>query len=172
MGHETLFTRAARRGLLDRLTARLVHFIDEVLASQERFQHPEFEDRVDLIRRNCRVLLVGSVSEHPQRFSRQFRQHLARQWPLSFRACRRLRRRALKRWNKAAIRLRARGECRSAITWTSGRALMSCGAVQRSESVTRRGSFQDDPACKVVGGLSCVPLSASLPWCLARSLAP
>ena len=110
MGHETLFTRAARRGLLDRLTARLVHFIDEVLASQERFQHPEFEDRVDLIRRNCRVLLVGSVSEHPQRFSRQFRQHLARQWPLSFRACRRLRRHALKRWNKAAIRLRARGE--------------------------------------------------------------
>ncbi len=110
IGHETLFTRAARRGSIDDLTARLVHFIDEVLASQERFQRPEFDDRFDLIRRNCRALLVGSVSEHPKRFSRQFRRHLARQWPLSFRACRTLRRRARKRWNEAAIRLRARGE--------------------------------------------------------------
>ena len=110
VGHETLFTRAARQGPIDDPTARLVHFIDQVLEGETRFTGTEFEHRLDLIRRNCCALLVGSVAEHPRRFSRQFRRHLARQWPVSFRSSRRLRRRALARWNEAAVQLRARGD--------------------------------------------------------------
>src|SRR5205823_14667550 len=95
VGYETLFTRAARWGLIDEPTARLARFIDIVLDSQGLFDGPEFGDRLDLIliRRNCRVLLVGSVAEYPKRFSRRFRHHLARQWPVSFRSHQRLRRR-------------------------------------------------------------------------------
>jgi hypothetical protein len=96
--HETLFTRAARRGPLDALSARLARFIDAVLLTNGRFDGPAFADRVDLIRRNCLALLVGTVAEHPHRFSFRCRRRLARQWPVSFRSHRRLRRRALARW--------------------------------------------------------------------------
>ncbi len=98
--HETLFTRAARRGPLDEITARLAGFIDTVLLRNGRFDGPAFTDRQDLIRRNCLALLVASVADHPARFSRRFRRHLARQWPVSFQAYRRLRRRALARWSR------------------------------------------------------------------------
>lgn len=100
VGHETLFTRATRRVALDELAARLVRFIDAVLLRNRRFDGPAFTDRIDLIRRNCLALLVGSVAEHPNRFSRRFRRDLARQWPVSFRSHRRLRRRALARWSR------------------------------------------------------------------------
>jgi hypothetical protein len=95
--HETVFTRAARRGPLDEAAGRLARFIDAVLADA-RFSGPAFADRIDLIRRNCRALLVSSVAEHPKRFSRSFRRRLARQWPVSFRSQSRLRRRAVTRW--------------------------------------------------------------------------
>jgi hypothetical protein len=100
-GHETLFTRAARQGPLDEITARLARFIDTVLADAAPFGGLEFGDRRDLIRRNCLTLLVGSVAEHRKRFSRAFRRDLERQWPLAFRAQRRLRRRAIRRWSAA-----------------------------------------------------------------------
>jgi hypothetical protein len=100
-GHETLFTRAARRGALDQPVARLAAFIDRVLDGHGLFAGPEFEDRKDLVRRNCRALLVGSVAEHERRFTRGFRRGLQRQWPLSFGACRRLRRRAALHWMRA-----------------------------------------------------------------------
>lgn len=108
-GHETLFTRAARRGPLDEITARLAGFIDNVLTSDGPFGGPDFADRLDLIRRNCMALLVSSVAEHRKRFSRRFRRDLERQWPLSFRAQRRLRRRAIKRWSAAQSRIDVNG---------------------------------------------------------------
>jgi hypothetical protein len=107
-GHETLFTRAARGGPLDGLTARLARFVDTVLA-EGPFDGPEFSDRIDLIRRNCQSLLVGSVADHPKRFSRRFRRHLARQWPVPFRAQPRLRRRAIARWSEAQSRVDING---------------------------------------------------------------
>ena len=58
-GHETLFTRAACRGRLDEPTARLARFIDEVLTNHQLFSGQASEDRLDLIRRNCRALLVS-----------------------------------------------------------------------------------------------------------------
>ena len=100
--HETLFTRAARRGTLDEPTARLAAFIDRVLDGHGLLSGPAFEDRLDLVRRNCRALLVGSVAENERRYSRGFRTALGRQWPLSLRACRRLRRRAAGHWSHHA----------------------------------------------------------------------
>jgi hypothetical protein len=101
-GHQTLFTRAARRGALDAPAARLARFIDRVLDGEEWLAGPELADRRDLIRRNCRTLLVGAVAEQPRRFSRCFRRTLARRWPFAFRAMRRLRRRAQRRYRAAA----------------------------------------------------------------------
>jgi hypothetical protein len=98
--HQTIFTLAARGGVLDEVAARLAQFIDAVLLSSERFGGAVYADRIDLIRRNCLALLVGSVAEQPRRFSRAFRRRLARQWPVSFRSHRRLHRRALARWSR------------------------------------------------------------------------
>ncbi len=106
-GHETLFTRAARRGPLDAPAARLARFIDRALDEAGTFTGPELADRIDLIRRNCRALLVGAVAEQPRRFSRRFRRRLARRWPLSSWAMRRLRRRAERRFGDAASVLRS-----------------------------------------------------------------
>jgi hypothetical protein len=103
-GHETIFTRAARRGTLDAPAARLGAYIDRVLDA-EPLTGLEAGDRRDLIRRNCRTLLVGAIAEQPRRFSRCFRRTLEREWPFSFGAMRRLRRRAERRLRDAAARL-------------------------------------------------------------------
>ena len=92
--HQTICTRAAQCGALDEIATRLAHFIDAVLLHSERFADEAYADRIDLIRRNCLALLVGSVAEQPARFSRGFRRRLARSWPVSFRSHRRLHRRA------------------------------------------------------------------------------
>jgi len=106
-GHQTIFTRAARRGVLDEPAARLARYVDRVLDA-EPLAGLEAADRRDLIRRNCRTLLVGAVAEQPQRFSRRFRRAIEREWPFSFGAMRRLRRRAEHRLRDAAARLAAR----------------------------------------------------------------
>jgi hypothetical protein len=98
--HETAFTRAARQRTLDAETARLAAFIDRVLDGHGLFAGPGFEDRKDLVRRNCRALLIGSVAEHERHFSRRFRREVAAHWPVSLRACRRLRRRAAAHWSR------------------------------------------------------------------------
>jgi hypothetical protein len=107
-GHQTLFTRAARRGPLDEPTARLARFIDVTL--DDAFSGAPFAERLDLIRRNCRALLVGSVALQPSRFSRRFRRQLETRWPVSFRTHRRLRRRTLALFQSAAARARERDD--------------------------------------------------------------
>ena len=116
-GHQTLFTRAAQRGPLDAPAARLARLIDRVLDGAELVTGPGCDDKKDLIRRNCRALLVGAVAEQPHRFSRRFRRTLARQWPLSFRAMRRLRKRAERRFRKAASALQRRTGATSLLEW-------------------------------------------------------
>ena len=127
--HQTLFTRAAGRGPLDEPTARLARFIDRVLAERP-FDGCDGADRIDLIRRNCLALLVGSVAEHPQRFSRPFRGHLATHWPVSFRAQRRLRRRALRRWSEVQSRIDV--SARIAELLEGGRSVRA-GSARRSD---------------------------------------
>jgi len=102
-GHQTIFTRAARRGVLDALAARLGSFIDRVLDA-EPLASAEAADRRDLIRRNCRMLLVGAMAEQPRRFSRRFRRTVERRWPFTLGAMRRLRRRGERRLRGAAAR--------------------------------------------------------------------
>ena len=107
-GHQTLFTRAARRGPLDEATARLARFIDRVLEGAEILAGPGAADRKDLVRRSCQNLLVGAIADQPRRFTRGFRRSVERQWPFSLGAIRRLRRRAERRSTRAASRLQAR----------------------------------------------------------------
>jgi hypothetical protein len=105
--HQTIFTRTARRGALDEPAARLGRFIDRVLDG-EPLEGVDAEDRRDLIRRNCRMLLVGAVAEQPRRFSRRFRRTIERQWPFSLGGMRRLRRHAERRLRRAGARLEER----------------------------------------------------------------
>jgi hypothetical protein len=116
-GHQTLFTRAARRGALDAPAAALARFIGAVLDGSEILADPTFAHRKDLIRRNCLSLLVGAVADQPRRFSRRFRRAVARRWPLSPRALSRLRRRAERRFRKAASDLRRRTGTPSLLEW-------------------------------------------------------
>ncbi len=70
-GHQTLFSRQALRGPLDGLTNRLVHFLDDVLAS-ERFTSPHCRVLGSLIRNSCVQLIVQSAAHQPQHFSRRY----------------------------------------------------------------------------------------------------
>lgn len=92
-GHETVFTRAARRGCLDEPAMRLAHLIDALRADADRVAG---DARSDLVHRHCRTMLVDSIAVHRARFSRAFLTCVARQWPVSLRAHRRIRRRAMK----------------------------------------------------------------------------
>jgi hypothetical protein len=107
-GHQTVFTRAARRGPLDEATSRLARYIERVLDGEAVLAGPEYADRKDLIRRNCQTLLVGAVADQEARFTRGFRRRLEGMGSLSFRAMRRLRRRAESRFGRAAEALRRR----------------------------------------------------------------
>ena len=115
-GHETLFTRASRRGSLDAPVARLARFVDDVLAAP-MLADQGFDDRRDLIRRNCLMLLVGAVAGQPGYFTWRFRRALARQWPLSFRATRRLRRHAARRYREAQHAIRRHTGASSPVDW-------------------------------------------------------
>jgi hypothetical protein len=106
--HQTLFTLAARQGTLADLTARLLDFIDVVLDEVRTDASAQTADCLDLIRRNCHSMLAGVMAENPAMFSRRFRRSVERQWPLSFRAMRRLRRRAQRQFQATARRLQAR----------------------------------------------------------------
>jgi hypothetical protein len=116
-GHETLFTRAARCGVLDEPATRLARFMYDVLEAWPRPAHAQASDCRDLIRRNCVSLLVGAVADQPQRFSRGFRRAVFGQWPFSWRALRRLRRRAEQRFGKAAKALERATGSDSLLEW-------------------------------------------------------
>lgn len=107
-GHHTLFTLAAEAGTVDDLTARLMNFIDVVLDRERAAAGAETSDCLDLIRRNCHCMLATVISAQPAMFSRRFRRSVERQWPLRFRAMRRLRRRAEQRFRSTSQRLQAR----------------------------------------------------------------
>jgi hypothetical protein len=106
--HQTLFTLAARQGTLADLTARLLDFIDVVLDEVPTDASAHTTDCLDLIRRNCHSMLAGVMAENQAMFSRRFRRSVERQWPLSFRAMRCLRRQAHRRFQITAQRLQVR----------------------------------------------------------------
>jgi hypothetical protein len=106
--HQTLFTLAARKRTLDNLTARLVAFIEIVLDEQRLQVDAQARDCLDLIRRNCHSMLAGVVAENPALFGDRFQRSIECQWPLGFRAMRRLRRHAHRRFQGTAQRLQER----------------------------------------------------------------
>jgi hypothetical protein len=107
-GHETLFTRAARSGGLDALTRRLAQFIDRVVALHAVVPGTAPASCSEVIRRNCLTLLVGVVAREPQRFGRDLRQEIERQWPIRLGAMRRLLRRAQHHLARTSTQLQER----------------------------------------------------------------
>ena len=105
-GHMTLFSQPAGRWPLDRLASRLHRFIGRVVDEAPRFAAPCYRDRLDLVRRNCTLLLVGAVAENAGLFSRPFAKALEERWPVDFGALRGLRRTAAKRYARTFDRLR------------------------------------------------------------------
>jgi hypothetical protein len=108
LGHMTVFSQPAGRWPLDRLASRLYRLIGRVVGESVRFSAPCYDERLDLIRRNCTLLLVGAVAEHQDLFSRAFSSALEERWPVDFASLRRLRRRAARRYRRTLARLRRR----------------------------------------------------------------
>jgi hypothetical protein len=111
--HQTLVTVAARRGSLDAITSQLGRYMDAVLDGTPSFGSRERADSIDLIRRNCRSLLVGVMAELPARFTRGFRRSVETRWPIRFAAMRRLRRHAQRRFTATAEHVRSRHDGKS-----------------------------------------------------------
>jgi len=113
-GHRTLFSVAAGRVALDGRTNRLAWFAERVLRSADRFLSPGPASAqgvasggattrslmVDLIRRNCPLLLVQSVGAQRDLFSRPFVRRIERFSPVSFRSVPPLRYCAERRWKR------------------------------------------------------------------------
>ena len=112
-GHATLFSTAAAAGPLDALAGRLCRFIDRVTSGPGRFASREYGPRLDLVRRNCRLLLVGAVAEEERLFSRAFVRALEERWPFDFASLRLLRREARRRYRRTLATLQRRRGVRS-----------------------------------------------------------
>ena len=136
-GHHTLFTRAAARGALDEPAARLARFVDRVLDS-EPLADEEAAERRDLVRRNCRTLLVSAVAAQPRCFSRRFRRSIERQWPFTLGAMRRLRARAERRFAGPLATLRDPARAGALLDEALGGGMNPVTAEDRTN--VRRGS--------------------------------
>ena len=112
-GHLTLFSAAAAEAPLDALAGRLCRFIDRVTFGSSRFAGPEHGPRLDLVRRNCRLLLVGAIAEQERLFSPAFVRALEERWPFDFASLRRLCREARRRCRRTLVTLRRRRGVRS-----------------------------------------------------------
>ncbi len=111
--HTTLFTLGAAKESLDRITSRLYRFMNHVVASPSRFAPPRFDDRKDLILRNCTFLLVGAVSEHHDLFTGPYLQEIEARWPLDFASMRKLDRLARKKYTETTRALLRKKKAKS-----------------------------------------------------------
>ena len=109
----TVFSQTAEGWPLDRLTARLLGFMDRVLESgARRFDGPRCESLWMAIRRNCTHLLVQAVAMNRDLFTPEFVKTLESHSPLPFSAVSKLTRRVEKRhaaikktWTKRGVHL-------------------------------------------------------------------
>ncbi len=79
-----------------------------MLEGSSRFAAPEFDDRKDLIHRNCELLLIGALAEAPELFTPAFLRRLETRWPFTFAAMRRLRRYSEQRFREVLEELKRR----------------------------------------------------------------
>lgn len=112
-GHATVFSTAIARGPLDGLVCRLYGFTDRVVDGARRFAGEAYAARRDLIRRNCRLLLVSAVAESASLFTPAFVRALEERWPFDFASMRRLRRDARQRYERTLATLQRHGSVRS-----------------------------------------------------------
>jgi hypothetical protein len=89
-GHQTLFTLAASKGVLDAMANQLHRFIDDVVASfnPNVFQRPCTLS--ELVRRSCRVLILESIAQNPGSYSEAYSRDVERYSPMRFSVLRRL----------------------------------------------------------------------------------
>jgi hypothetical protein len=111
--HSTVFTQRAENGPLDGIASRLYHFMHRVLTPSKRFASPAFDDRKDLILRNCTFLFVGAVAERYELFTPHYLKQLEARWPLDFTSMRKLKRQANYRLKKAGKSLLRRKKVES-----------------------------------------------------------
>ncbi len=71
-GHMTIFSETARAWPLDRITCRLVHFLEAVLAATERFADPRYDVLMDLVRANSVQIVVQAVARCRKRYTARF----------------------------------------------------------------------------------------------------
>ena len=112
-GHMTVFSQMADGWPLDRITTRLLDFMNRILDSGAgHFDGPRCLSLWMAIRRNCTHLLLQSVAHNRALFTPELVSTLESHSPLSFASLDKLRRRAEKRhdaikktWTKTGARL-------------------------------------------------------------------
>ena len=100
-GHMTIFSQTAVGWPLDRITTRLLDFMDRILNSgAARFDSPRCQSLWMAIRRNCTHLLLQAVATNRSLFTSELVQTFESHSPLPFASLRTLRRRAKRRHDK------------------------------------------------------------------------
>ncbi len=113
VGHATLFSVDLGRVPLDRLVGKLWSYMRRVVDGAASLRGADFDDRKDLILRNCTFLMMSAIAEHPELVSRGFRRSLERRWPLGFGAMRSLRGLAQRRFRQVRDVLQRRKRAES-----------------------------------------------------------
>ncbi len=91
-GSETLFTQAARRGTLDKITMRLAAFIQNTLDSISPIVRSRLVGLSELVLQSCSGIILESIALHPEKFSAELVNHCEVYSPLTFDAIRSLHR--------------------------------------------------------------------------------
>ncbi len=103
--HMTIFSQTARRWPLDGITCQLVHFLDGVLESYERFRDPRRRVLKDLIRQSCVKLMIGAVAWNRKYYTSRFLRALERHSLTRFAYVRKKRPKIRRRYRDANRRL-------------------------------------------------------------------
>lgn len=84
--HATLFTETSRREPLDRLTSRVYHFMQNVLSRSPRFACSQGALIKELIERNCELLMLQAIAQHPELYTAEFLRRVEEfsPWPFSY----------------------------------------------------------------------------------------
>ena len=100
-GHMTIFSQTAEGWPLDRITTRLLDFMDRILNSGAgRFDSPRCQSLWMAIRRNCTHLLLQAVATNRSLFTSELVKTFESHSPLPFASLRTLKRRAKRRHDR------------------------------------------------------------------------
>ena len=83
-GHQTIFTLAASRGVLDTMASRLHRYVDDVLVSCNSSPLSRPDTLTELVRRSCRVLILESIAQSPGLYSESYSRDVEQFSPMRF----------------------------------------------------------------------------------------